>query len=1289
MSLFSDVTLRQLKLYKPQEGQEPTLTSNEGHKYYGDIRSTDRLPHGRGVMLYADGSRYGGEWKDGTQHGKGVMITATFEYEGDWDSDKMHGTGTIHYKHNSGVVGLVVRGIQLLSPFEQVNKPLEYRGEFHKVHHRHGHGQMTYENGDAYEGEWANNRRCGQGTMRYESGEKYVGTWIDDTRSGEGTISYATGAVFTGKLMNDKRCGTGIQILPNGDQYTGEFQDDQINGNGIMIYRNGDRYEGGWKDGVRHGKGTFLLKKRGAIVTGTFYKGLIDGAGSVEFPHSSFFLGEFKHGERKKGTLWTEEGCVYHGEWRGDNYHGQGLMWYGNGDFYYGAWAGNARNGPGNLNLADGSEYSGEFQNDLRHGKGVLQDASGVTIQCGLWGEDILVSGYAGEWDGLKPCGIGKLLMDAGRFYGNFRDGMRVNLGGFWLKDGTLYKGAWKDDLPHGQGYFRCSPPPGRSAAPEGVLYDCYNGEWVEGQRHGHGVVATVDGRIFAGMFIGGTQCGEGVLRDVDNNSPIFTVVEPAPPVAPPESSNAEAPKKKAGVMSWFSKSEKPSEKPTPSVSKVLTGYAFLYTVVGAWSEGKLVGPGTLLFPDGRMFQTSFLNSCCRNVMPHAPQRQLPKSGEEAEAAGTETAPTAPAVPPAAPTTCLMCSQAFGLFRRATTCSLCGRIMCTSCVKETPPHPGAAVVAATGTVPDLAAPKSGSTTPPLTAAPSPNALAACPDCIKCLQLNLIHGSMWDASSTYCGYIAGDQMHGRGTLWDANGTVYDGEFTLGRRNGLGTEYYANEELYTGSWADDRQEGEGTYRSKTGVAYQGVWSSGTLAKLNFYGETNDNNERDGTGISIDGDCEYNGEWLRGKRHGTGSAHYEDGRIYTGQFYEDRVEGVGRLLLADTSVYTGAFKDGMRHGEGMLKQPDGTILIGHWVQDRLHGAVKTYSKDKEMFETLFVDGVERHDALEVREQVPDSAAKQCSCCKSDFGMFLRRHHCRLCGQIFCHACSSKRAVLPKHFITDGTAQRVCVGCFVDLEAGIKIGIRHFPDGSMYAGRWRGEEWYGKGLFRKCNGAVTVSETSGFVRTTSTEAEVKAFIKWWDETMAGLGGDIRINLEERVGELAEVHRTAGAQLLNFTIASFKENAFHPKPQIVIPTRPPPPTSARLPQLPSRPAEPTDEEFLKAVHAVRDVVPQDDRPKGYKLNVATPPKPPPRVTFNTNWATWQTRSLPPCSAIEKNMLAPCCDSTSMTAATSIIDVPPVANVATMRLRSLGVPLKFEVTHTPTALFVKQTERRV
>ncbi|OQR81763.1 phosphatidylinositol-3-phosphate 5-kinase [Thraustotheca clavata] len=69
-----------------------------------------------------------------------------------------------------------------------------------------------------------------------------------------------------------------------------------------------------------------------------------------------------------------------------------------------------------------------------------------------------------------------------------------------------------------------------------------------------------------------------------------------------------------------------------------------------------------------------------------------------------------------------------------------------------------------------------------------------------------------------------------------------------------------------------------------------------------------------------------------------------------------------------------------------------------------------------------------------MPDSTCKACPECGESFNLFKRRHHCRLCGMIFCHACSP-------HMI-DGTSYgysnqsiRICKKCFKSLDLGTAL--------------------------------------------------------------------------------------------------------------------------------------------------------------------------------------------------------------------------------------------------------------
>lgn len=70
---------------------------------------------------------------------------------------------------------------------------------------------------------------------------------------------------------------------------------------------------------------------------------------------------------------------------------------------------------------------------------------------------------------------------------------------------------------------------------------------------------------------------------------------------------------------------------------------------------------------------------------------------------------------------------------------------------------------------------------------------------------------------------------------------------------------------------------------------------------------------------------------------------------------------------------------------------------------------------------------DVEEAPQWIHDSDANECLRCRTEFGPIRRRHHCRACGQIFCHACSSKTAPIPKFGIEKEV--RVCDACYDKL--------------------------------------------------------------------------------------------------------------------------------------------------------------------------------------------------------------------------------------------------------------------
>lgn len=59
------------------------------------------------------------------------------------------------------------------------------------------------------------------------------------------------------------------------------------------------------------------------------------------------------------------------------------------------------------------------------------------------------------------------------------------------------------------------------------------------------------------------------------------------------------------------------------------------------------------------------------------------------------------------------------------------------------------------------------------------------------------------------------------------------------------------------------------------------------------------------------------------------------------------------------------------------------------------------------------------------PDAASDSCLCCGKDFSLWVRRHHCRACGELVCGDCSPFWGKLPALGYT--SAVRVCKHCNV----------------------------------------------------------------------------------------------------------------------------------------------------------------------------------------------------------------------------------------------------------------------
>jgi hypothetical protein len=120
--------------------------------------------------------------------------------------------------------------------------------------------------------------------------------------------------------------------------------------------------------------------------------------------------------------------------------------------------------------------------------------------------------------------------------------------------------------------------------------------------------------------------------------------------------------------------------------------------------------------------------------------------------------------------------------------------------------------------------------------------------------------------------------------------YMGELLGGHMHGRGTYFHGDGSVYVGFFRHDKRHGKGKY-------------------------------------SFHGGGYYDGEYCDDMKHGQGVMEYPDGSQYTGNFVNNVKCGSGTYKLVDGSIYDGSFVDGNMEGQGTYTWPSGVKYVGEW--------------------------------------------------------------------------------------------------------------------------------------------------------------------------------------------------------------------------------------------------------------------------------------------------------------------------------------------------------------------------
>ena len=92
------------------------------------------------------------------------------------------------------------------------------------------------------------------------------------------------------------------------------------------------------------------------------------------------------------------------------------------------------------------------------------------------------------------------------------------------------------------------------------------------------------------------------------------------------------------------------------------------------------------------------------------------------------------------------------------------------------------------------------------------------------------------------------------------------------------------------------------------------------------------------SATGTAHYEGDFVRGRKHGRGIKTWPNGDRYEGEFDDDRKHGRGTYLWGRGpwagERYEGEYINDRRHGTGTYRFASGDVYTGPWDNDRLSG-------------------------------------------------------------------------------------------------------------------------------------------------------------------------------------------------------------------------------------------------------------------------------------------------------------------------------------------------------------------
>ena len=230
---------------------------------------------------------------------------------------------------------------------------------------------------------------------------------------------------------------------------------------------------------------------------------------------------------------------------------------------------------------------------------------------------------------------------------------------------------------------------------------------------------------------------------------------------------------------------------------------------------------------------------------------------------------------------------------------------------------------------------------------------------------------------YRGFYKNNKRDGKGVYNWSNGDSYVGSWKEGKESGLGTYTWSNGNKYVGNHKNGKEDGYGEYIYKNGKKKKGYWQEGKfISNLSSQVQNKNNHSLRAFGSVLYSDFKLcSKKQIKLKHNCFGKKIFKNG-IFTGEFKNNKLNGLGKFETYKKDVYLGEFKNnkysgkgkyfynsghrfngnylkGKREGYGHIKYKDGSEYFGNYVNGEKSGYGKYYFSNGNSYKGYFKNG------------------------------------------------------------------------------------------------------------------------------------------------------------------------------------------------------------------------------------------------------------------------------------------------------------------------------------------------